>query len=94
MAAIAKTFKHPMILKLDIDDRGLKIYKVSINHSSGLTLAYFTAMSNLVKIAYCSDISRVFTGLFEPRCEKTGLRGFRPGPTQSGLYSHRRCLEA
>ena len=20
----------------------------------------------------------------EPRCEKTGLRGFRPGPTQAG----------
>ena len=26
--------------------------------------------------------------LFEPRCEKTGLRGIRPGPTQTGLYSH------
>ena len=26
--------------------------------------------------------------LNEPRCEKTGLRGFRPGPTQTGLYSH------
>ena len=22
---------------------------------------------------------------YEPRCEKTGLRGFRPGPTQTGL---------
>ena len=32
--------------------------------------------------------------LKEPRCEKTGLRGFRPGPTQTGLYSHRRWLEA
>ena len=31
---------------------------------------------------------------YEPRCEKTGLRGFRPGPTQIGLYCHRRCLEA
>ena len=31
--------------------------------------------------------------LFEPRCEKTGLRGFRPGPTQIGLYSYRRWLE-
>ena len=31
---------------------------------------------------------------FEPRSEKTGLRGFRPGPTQTGLYSHRRLLEA
>ena len=32
--------------------------------------------------------------LFEPRCEKTGLRGFRPGPTQIGQCNHRRCLEA
>ena len=31
---------------------------------------------------------------FEPRCEKTGLRGFRPGPTQTGLYNHTRWLEA
>ena len=30
---------------------------------------------------------------FEPRSEKTGLRGFRPGLTQTGLYSYRRCLE-
>ena len=32
--------------------------------------------------------------LYEPRCEKIGLRGFRPGPTQTGLYSHTRWLEA
>ena len=25
----------------------------------------------------------------EPRSEKTGLRGFRPGPTQTRLYKHR-----
>ena len=29
----------------------------------------------------------------EPRSEKTGLRSFRSGPTQTGLYSHRRWLE-
>ena len=34
-------------------------------------------------------INRTVT-LFEPRCEKTSLRGFRPCPTQTGLYSHRR----
>ena len=33
------------------------------------------------------------TTIFEPRHEKTGLRGFRPGPTQTELYSHRRGLE-
>ena len=26
--------------------------------------------------------------LSEPRCKKTGIRGFRPGPTQTRLYSH------
>ena len=31
---------------------------------------------------------------YEPRSEKTGLRGFRPGPTQTRLYRHRRWLEA
>ena len=30
----------------------------------------------------------------EPRCEKTGLRGFRPGPKQTRLHSDRRWLEA
>ena len=32
--------------------------------------------------------------LIEPHCEKTILRGFRPGPTQTRLYSYRRWLEA
>ena len=32
--------------------------------------------------------------LIEPRCEKTGPQGFRPGPTKTGLSNHRRCLEA
>ena len=32
--------------------------------------------------------------IYEPRYEKTGLRGFGPGPTKTGLYSHRRWLEA
>ena len=30
----------------------------------------------------------------EPRSEKTGLQGFRLGPTQTGLCNHRRWLEA
>ena len=31
---------------------------------------------------------------YEPRCEKTGFRGFRPGLTQTGLYNQRRWLES
>ena len=37
---------------------------------------------------------RLLHSTFETRCEKTGLRGFRPGPTRTRLYSHRRWLEA
>ena len=29
-----------------------------------------------------------------PCCEKIGLRGLRPGPTQTRLYNHTRWLEA
>ena len=32
-------------------------------------------------------VSGVCYSLYEP-CEKTGLRGFRPGLTQTRLYSH------
>ena len=28
--------------------------------------------------------------VFEPCCEKTGLWGFRPGPTQTGLCNHKK----
>ena len=31
---------------------------------------------------------------YEPRREKSWLRGFRPGPTQTRLYNHRRWVEA
>ena len=40
------------------------------------------------------DTFKVISSTIEPRSEKTGLRGFRPGPTQTGLCSHRKCLEA
>ena len=43
----------------------------------------------------CNTETGNCVGKYEPRCERPGLRGFRPGPTQSGLYSHsRRWLEA
>ena len=35
----------PMILKLDMKDRGKEFYKVYINHDPGMTLTYFTARS-------------------------------------------------
>ena len=42
----------------------------------------------MIKPAKCHPEEQIKCVLDEPRCEKTGLRGFRPGPTQTGLYSH------
>ena len=47
-----------------------------------------------VKTKLNQTIDRGSPGISEPRREKTGLRGFRPGPTQTGLYKLRKELEA
>ena len=41
-----------MILKLDLQHHGLKLYKVYINDDPELTLTYFTARSNLVTYTF------------------------------------------
>ena len=71
-----------MIFKLGMQHQGLKLYKVIIhvNDEPGLTLTYFTA----------TDLDTTEKAILnEPRSEKTGLRGFRLGPTQTGQYNHR-----
>ena len=37
-----------------MDHQGLKVYKIYLNDDPGMTLTYFTAMSNLVLIANCA----------------------------------------
>ena len=49
--------------------------------------SYATAAFYRPKNVLCQPVAN------EPRRQKTGLRGFRPGPTQTGLCSHRRWLE-
>ena len=41
---------------IDMDHLGLKVYKVYINVDSGVTMTYFTAISNLAKSSYCALI--------------------------------------
>ena len=75
--------------------------------SAGLQLMTFFCFRFFSYVVHFPDIPRCrntlylssprlcfFIVLNEPRCEKTGFRGFRPGSTQTGLYSHRRWLEA
>ena len=66
-----------------------KMYSHSVSCKSfrkGLT-AYYIGYQNT------SEPHRHMWKSFEPRSEKTGLRGFRPGPTQTRLYNYRRLLE-
>ena len=58
--------------------------------SSSAVLFYTLLKYNEAKVV----VQQGNTSLFEPRSEKTGLRGFRPCPTQTGLYGHRRWPEA
>ena len=44
----------------------------------------------IMSSTFCCVEPSSWSCALEPRCKKTGLRGFRPGPTQTGLYSHRR----
>ena len=52
-------------------------------------------MPSFVEIGSPVPEKKIFEGFlpYEPRSEKTGLRGVRPGPTLTGLYSYRRWLE-
>ena len=59
------------------------------NESQGRFL--IVSVISVVVVRWCN---KHITVLFEPRCEKTGLRGFRQCPTQTGLYNHTRWLEA
>ena len=58
-----------------------------LGSSHGQIMCFFLPCDTLV---HSATLSSTEVG---PRCEKTSLRGFRPGPTQTGLFSDRRWLE-
>ena len=69
-------------------------------HNNASSEIYLLLKTNQNLEIYIDDTSRLtadcllFLVPSEPRREKTGLRGFRPGPTQTGLYKLRKELEA
>ena len=59
-----------MILKLDMQHRGLKLYKGCINDDPGLTLAYFTARS--IWVAYAFELGSLLENhLMGKTCSKS-----------------------
>ena len=60
-------------LNLDTPRNGFEYMLLMSLHNMG----FYAEMTNCM----------IFQLLSKARCEKTGLRGFRPGLTQTGLYS-------
>ena len=61
--------------------------KYVINHVTTIVFRVKKVFSMVGKQFDFLDIcyKKVNIAIYEPRSEKTGLRGFRPGPTQTGL---------
>ena len=64
-----------MILKLGMQNRGLKLNKVSIKYNPGMTLTYLTARSNLVTWAILWE--KVKTVIFSESIEACDLKAGR-----------------
>ena len=76
----------------------LEVYPDQVLHSLliylHILMAVFYARTSLLEILGVYNKVTGFVSPYEPRCEKTGLRGFRPGLTQTGLCNHLIRLEA
>ena len=62
--------------------------------NSQLSPASDYSLSILQMLQKNTKNSLTYTIIFEPQREKTSLPGFRPGLTQTDLYSHRKELES
>ena len=69
----------------------LKYRNCTLQSSVYTLYVYLTVSKTMVKIRICKMHSPSPTPLvdYEPRHEKTCLRCFRPGQTQTGLLSYR-----
>ena len=57
-------------------------------------IANVASDSGLSGLQNNTNLELLKSSLIEPHCEKTNLRGFRPGLTQTRLYNHTRWPEA
>ena len=68
----------------------------NIGFKEDLTKIIFQISSNFLKFIWICTV-QITSGIhviLEPRCEKTGLRHFRPELTQTRLSNYRICLDA
>ena len=52
----------------------------------------FTWFSLLLvnSVSFCAALNLLCADIYEPHCEKNGLRGFQQGQTETRLYNHKR----
>ena len=76
--------------RLSFEKPGLTILGLSFRNLGLWTYCAFGLLRVGQLVGFETQHLSIYISLYEPRCEKTGLRGFQPGPTQTSLYSHRR----
>ena len=95
---ITLTSSTGRITSPDTTDRGLYDDNVDvlwiIEAPDGQIIQFHLVFTQIRDSPDCTDDGLRVSGFYslayyEPRCEKTGLRGFRPGPTQTGLQDAR-----
>ena len=78
MQRTAKTLTRLRGIAADLRFQNFPIYvKQSFSHNAAQIIVKWFPMSPRLDICFIQILC-----LSEPRCEKTGLRGFRPGPTK------------
>ena len=66
---------------------------MTITSSADLLVGRVLTAYENAELNSSSDVNYLRHTSYEPRRQKTGPRGFRPGLTQIGLYSNRSRLE-
>ena len=75
--------------------RSNKCNGIKLFNTERMTVLLFCGFFNVhVFVAFIAEKKKILIIIIEPRREKTGLRGFRPGPTQTDLYKLRKELDA
>ena len=87
-----------MMMAAKPDDPGLTTYFITRSNLVAVFIKdhLWKILRKSLNEANLQQMTRVTENLFlyELRSEKTRLRGFRPGLTQTRLYNHTRWLEA
>ena len=92
-------YEAPDVTEILLDGKSTSLWGISPPSRKSLIEALESNMTEVqmeFHITFTRFVYHLFTLItfLEPSHKKTCLWGFRPGPTQTGLYRHRIWLEA